>query len=88
MGELFGNPCHPYTRALLDTVPTIKDGAERKLFAIPGIVPESYDGIRGCRFADRCQYRREACSNPQEDYVFGPFHRAKCIVSKEGGIRA
>lgn len=88
VGELFGNPCHPYTRALLDTVPTIKDGAERKLFAIPGIVPESYDGIRGCRFADRCQYRREACSNPQEDYVFGPFHRAKCIVSKEGGIRA
>ncbi len=84
--ELFENPCHPYTRALLDTVPTIKDGAERELFAIPGIVPESYDDIRGCRFADRCRYRREACDNPQEDYVFGPCHRAKCIVMKEGGI--
>ena len=37
--ELFEHPKHPYTMALLDTVPTIRDGAERELFAIPGIVP-------------------------------------------------
>ena len=39
-GELFANPRHPYTRALLDTVPTIRDGVERELVSIPGIVPE------------------------------------------------
>jgi len=84
--ELFEHPKHPYTMALLDTVPTIRDGAERELFAIPGIVPEDYDDIKGCRFADRCKYRRPECDKPQEDYEFSPHHTAKCIVSKEGGI--
>lgn len=83
--ELFENPVHPYTRALLDTVPTIRDGADRQLVAIPGIVPESYDDIKGCRFADRCRFRRPECDNQQEDYEFGPHHQAKCIVMKEGG---
>lgn len=84
--ELFLNPRHPYTRALLDTVPTIRDGEERKLTAIPGMVPESYDGLPGCRFADRCIYCRPECDKPQEDYEFGPEHRAKCIVMKKGKI--
>ncbi len=81
--ELFENPIHPYTRALLDTVPTIRDDADRQLTAIPGIVPENYDGIKGCRFADRCKYRKPQCSMPQEDYEFGKGHRAECIVMKE-----
>lgn len=81
--ELFENPIHPYTRALLDTVPTIRDDADRQLTAIPGIVPENYDGIKGCRFADRCKYRKPQCSMPQEDYEFGKGHREKCIVMKE-----
>ncbi len=84
--ELFENPGHPYTMALLDTVPTIRDSADRQLFAIPGIVPENYDGITGCRFAERCRYRRPECANPQKDYEFGPHHVAKCVVMKEGGI--
>ena len=84
--ELFEHPKHPYTMALLDTVPTLRAGAERELFAIPGIVPEDYDDIKGCRFADRCKYRRPECDSPQENYEFSPHHRARCIVSKEGGI--
>ncbi len=84
--ELFRSPKHPYTQALLNTVPTIRDSAERRLLSIPGIVPESYDNIRGCRFADRCRFRRPECDQPQEDYQFAEAHTAKCIVSKEGGI--
>ena len=84
--ELFENPIHPYTKALLDTVPTIRDDSERQLAAIPGMVPESYDDIKGCRFADRCKYRKPECSKPQEDYEFGSGHQAKCIVMKEGGV--
>lgn len=85
--ELFRHPKHPYTRALMDTVPTIRDTAERQLKAIPGIVPESYDHIPGCRFADRCSYRRPECDKPQENYEFGGGHMARCIVRKEGGIQ-
>ncbi|MDE6738093.1 MAG: ABC transporter ATP-binding protein [Lachnospiraceae bacterium] len=81
--EIFANPKHPYTQALLRTVPTIRDDADRKLQAIPGIVPESYDDITGCRFADRCPYRREECSKPQEAYSFGKGHTARCIVAQE-----
>lgn len=84
--ELFRSPKHPYTQALLNTVPTIRDTAARRLLSIPGIVPESYDDIRGCRFADRCRFRRQECDKLQEDYEFGENHIAKCIVSKEGGI--
>ncbi len=83
---LFTDPKHPYTRALLETVPTIRDRAERKLFAIPGMVPENYDDITGCRFAQRCPYRREVCDLPQKDFVFDEGHRARCVVMKEGGI--
>ncbi len=81
--ELFVKPKHPYTQALLETVPTIRDDRERQLMAIPGMVPENYDDIAGCRFADRCPYRREACDNPQELYCFGEGHAARCIVAFE-----
>lgn len=77
--ELFKNPKHPYTQALLDSVPTIQDSADRKLVSIPGIVPENYDDIAGCRFAKRCQYYRSECDSRQEDYEIAPGHTAKCI---------
>ena len=81
--ELFKNPKHPYTKALLDTVPTIMDGTDRELFAIPGMVPENYDKITGCRFAGRCAHCEAKCEMPQKDFEFGPEHRAKCVVMKE-----
>lgn len=84
--EIFAHPKHPYTQALLDTVPTIRDDADRKLRAIPGMVPENYDDITGCRFAERCPYRCDACSKPQADYDFGCGHRAKCVVAYKRGM--
>lgn len=86
--ELFHHPAHPYTQALLDTVPTIRDDADRQLVSIPGIVPESYDDITGCRFADRCAYACPLCEQPQEDYVMGAEHTARCIVMKNRWERA
>ena len=85
--EIFQSPRHPYTKALLDTVPTIRDTKERQLVSIPGMVPENYDHMSGCRFAPRCRYRRPECDNPQKDYEFGNGHTAKCVVMKEGGIQ-
>jgi oligopeptide/dipeptide ABC transporter ATP-binding protein len=82
--EIFAHPKHPYTQALLNTVPTIRDRADRKLVAIPGMVPESYDDITGCRFAERCPYRSEACSEKQDDYDFGAGHTAKCVRAYRG----
>lgn len=81
--ELFQNPQHPYTKALLASVPTIRDSADRELVSIPGIVPEDYDDISGCRFAERCPYRATECGNKQEDHEAAPGHTVKCIRRKE-----
>lgn len=76
--ELFQNPRHPYTKALLASVPTIRDGEDRQLVSIPGIVPENYDDIAGCRFAKRCQYYHTECDKKQEDYEIVSGHTVKC----------
>lgn len=67
--EIFANPVHPYTKALLNTIPTIQDDGSRRLRSIQGKVPERYDKIKGCRFAARCEYRCETCENEQIDVV-------------------
>lgn len=76
--ELFNNPRHPYTQALLASVPTIRDDADRQLISIPGIVPENYDDIVGCRFAKRCQYYHKECDKKQENYEVAPGHMVRC----------
>ena len=81
--ELFASPCHPYTKALLATIPSIYDEKDRVLESIPGIVPENYDKITGCRFADRCPYRRPECDQPQHDVIVNERHKAKCWRAKE-----
>ncbi len=63
---LFHNPGHPYTKALLRSIPGVRKEEEEKLVPIEGSVPEDYDRIRGCRFANRCAFAEEACSLPQK----------------------
>ena len=81
--DLFRNPVHPYTKALLATVPSIYDGAERQLESIPGLVPENYDRIPGCRFAERCRYCRPECSSHQENSRVDGSHQVRCCRWKE-----
>ena len=60
-GELLRRPLHPYTRALINSVPRLADGA-RRLSAIPGNVPRVADFPPGCRFAPRCPIAKPQCS--------------------------
>lgn len=76
--ELFACPAHPYTRALLAAVPSIYDKEERILESIPGMVPEQYDKITGCRFADRCAYRTPECEKPQSMETLRKTHKVRC----------
>lgn len=81
--DLFRSPAHPYTKALMQTIPNIFDGADRKLQSIPGIVPEHYQDITGCRFAGRCPYREEACEKPQAFVPVGEEHLSRCHRAKQ-----
>ena len=59
--ELLRRPLHPYTRALMNSVPKLRGDAAR-LSAIPGNVPRLGDFPPGCRFAPRCPMARPECS--------------------------
>lgn len=78
--ELFRHPSHPYTRALLSAIPTTRDSEERKLSSIPGMVPENYDTISGCRFADRCPYTRQECHQRIGLRKISKEHTVRCIL--------
>ncbi|MFT5289752.1 MAG: peptide/nickel transport system ATP-binding protein [Planctomycetota bacterium] len=79
VGELFHNPRHPYTRALLDSIP--KAGTRergKRLATIPGIVPSLFDMPAGCRFADRCSIAEDRCVREEpalESTTDGRRHR-------------
>lgn len=57
---LFATPLHPYTEALMASMPERSNGSER-LATIPGMVPGLYDRPDGCLFGPRCNYRVAAC---------------------------
>lgn len=78
--ELFHHPSHPYTRAPLSAIPTTRDSEDRKLSSIPGMVPENYDTISGCRFADRCPYTRQECHQRIGLREISKGHTVRCIL--------
>jgi oligopeptide/dipeptide ABC transporter ATP-binding protein len=59
--ELLKRPLHPYTQALMNSVPTLGSDLER-LIAIPGNVPKPGDFPTGCRFHPRCPKAQLDCS--------------------------
>jgi len=60
VADVFERPQHPYTRALLDAVPT-RSHRGQPLHTIPGRVPSLIGEFRGCRFASRCSYVQDVC---------------------------
>lgn len=79
---LFEAPGHPYTRALLEAVPDIHDHKERKLFSIPGAVPEDYHEMTGCRFAPRCIFA-DGCPGDGALVHLDTHHYARCSRAGE-----
>jgi oligopeptide/dipeptide ABC transporter ATP-binding protein len=60
-GELFGRIRHPYSQALLASVPKIDQERDERLLSIPGLPPDLSKSIVGCRFAPRCQFATDEC---------------------------
>jgi peptide/nickel transport system ATP-binding protein len=62
--KLFASPAHPYTKGLIRSIPRIDFDSDHKqrLEAIPGSVPKLINPPRGCRFAPRCQYASDRCT--------------------------
>jgi peptide/nickel transport system ATP-binding protein len=81
---IFASPSHPYTRALLDSIPHLSQA--RALSGIPGRTPAPGARPEGCRFHDRCSYAIEKCAAgvpPLEEIAHD--HRVRCIRVHEIG---
>ena len=81
---MFKNPSHPYTRALLDSIPHLSQA--RALTGIPGRTPAPGARPSGCRFHDRCAFVIDACkeSVPELQPVAAE-HDVRCIRANEIG---
>ncbi len=77
--EMFKNPVHPYTEALLNAIPTTEDVGGRELEILEGDIPSPVDPPKGCKFHTRCAYCTEICRQvvPEWEEV-SPNHFVAC----------
>ncbi len=82
--DVFDRTSHPYTQALLRSVPVLGLADGQKLETIPGATPNPADLKGGCEFADRCPYSTDEC-RAQDIPMFelSPGHRVRCLKFKE-----
>lgn len=81
--DVLRRPRHPYTRALLESVPVLGRGKDQSIQAIPGSTPDPFDRPKGCQFAARCSFRVDACDQmpPEEQVTLS--HRVMCWRHEE-----
>ena len=94
--EIFRNPKHPYTWALLDSIPSRSLPRKSRLYSLKGTPPNLSLPIEDCPFAARCRYCMPVCRKcaPQPT-DFSPTHQASCWLNhpmapqhvREGGSR-
>jgi len=85
--ELFGHMRHPYTQALLASIPRLSQDRERRLLNIPGIPPDLGHPPAGCRFAARCRLATDKCRK-DEPPLAGPtaWHTFACWHPVDGPL--
>jgi oligopeptide transport system ATP-binding protein len=79
--QIYSNPRHPYTRALLSAIPSINPGAKQERIRLPGELPSPVDPPPGCNFHPRCPYAKDVCRSvipPLETGTGG--HAVACHV--------
>ena len=79
--DVFASPAHPYTRGLLNSVPTLRTARGQPLQTIEGTVPPITSLPPGCAFEPRCGWRIATCSTALPPLVeVAPCHLARCPV--------
>ncbi|MCB1683356.1 MAG: ABC transporter ATP-binding protein, partial [Pseudomonadales bacterium] len=77
--QVFGNPGHPYTRGLLDSIPRLSTPRKSRLPTIEGMVPALTAMPTGCRFNNRCDFADARCTESYPDLDDdGSGHRIAC----------
>ena len=76
--QLFRQPVHPYTQALLSSIPEHSKGAHR-LSTLPGIVPGQYDRPKGCLLSPRCPHVQQACRDSRPSITPHQHGAVRCF---------
>jgi peptide/nickel transport system ATP-binding protein len=76
--EILLEPRHPYTKALLDSIPPLEGEKPRRLRSIPGSPPSLFNIPKGCSFAPRCPSRFDRCA--EKPTLDGGKHAAACFL--------
>jgi len=85
--DLFHRMRHPYSQALLASVPSLESATKVQLRSIPGVPPDLSREIVGCRFAPRCIHATEQCSAENPPFSSdGPAHRYACYHPVSGPL--
>ena len=87
VGAIFKSPQHPYTEALLHSIPLLGMSQQQPLKVIRGMVPSAMNWPSGCRFAPRCDYVFERCRTDDPPLLTSGEQSAACWLC-EGGPRA
>ena len=86
--ELFVAPLHPYTQALLTSIPVPVPRAKRERFRLEGDVPTPINPPEGCRFRTRCPIAIEECESARPPLIeVRPGHRVACIRTDVSATR-
>ncbi len=81
--DIFKNAKHPYTYALLQSVPKLTSSRDFKLLSISGQPPAIYQKIEKCRFYERCEYRKPACLEKEPDLIHASeSHLHRCPINQ------
>ena len=84
--DVFCEPSHPYTRALLRSVPVLGMEEGKELDTIPGTTPNPADITEGCEFADRCSECMDCCKKGTVPVCeIAPDHFVRCMKFAKGG---
>ena len=79
--EIFYEPKHPYTKALLRAIPSLDLKEGERLQSIEGLPPSLINPPKGCPFAERCSVAQPRCFEEMPSYhQFSPSHRAMCFL--------
>lgn len=82
--EVLESPSHPYTKALLKSIPVLGKGADQEINPIKGSTPDPLDRPPGCQFAPRCDYYAKECDEQMPDEVIlSGTHMARCLKCRE-----
>ena len=82
--ELFTAMRHPYTQALLGSIPRLESDASKPLISIPGLPPDLTNPPQGCRFAARCQFATEKCLAEEPPLAGDTDHKFSCWHPVDG----